>query len=409
MNKNILASLLIALLVLSGCDYNDKYFKELDDIEITDVVHYDGLFTGEYPDEGYFTDRESLEKAVVDMLKGMFPYADAGSTANVSPVLYGEVIPGFETTDVKYELTDDDYDAMGEESGQPGKYNNFDANMDVDAYLTEFLNDNYSDLEVGKTISITYKYYANSTTTNQTNSYERTSAGWEKIEVSVYTPTMSYTLETEDYQSMGTASGEPGRYNNFDSNMDVDHYLTVFLKQKFPYATEGTTCEVTYVYYSGGTSDRSSLYKYNGSSWEVYDPYEDTIEITERDAVMAFDGSNWSLVRLMGGTEAVLFTTAEYQLLVDWVIANEPEYVSTVRPEQEEYYFGASSNYNNINNAYSTWKNYYNVGGYMDGLTNDEISDIMEERLAWGIANVVLPVVYPEPNPELTYAVHYVL
>ena len=36
-----------------------------------------------------------------------------------------------------------------------------------------------------------------------------------------------------------------------------------------------------------------------------------------------------------------------------------------------EYYFGADTKNNNINNKYSTWTQYYNVDGYLNDLKDD--------------------------------------
>ena len=165
MNKNIVFSLFAMLLLLAGCDYNEEHFPGFDDVTRTDVVHFEGEFTGSYPSDGYFMDRADLADAVADMLEDMYPYCDNGSTAKVS-VLFGEITEGFKavTPDVSYTLTTEDYDAMGTESGQPGKYNNFDYKMDIDAYLIAFLNEKYADLAEGKIVEIGYKYYSYSVT-----------------------------------------------------------------------------------------------------------------------------------------------------------------------------------------------------------------------------------------------------
>lgn len=405
MKKNFLLSAL-ALLLLVGCDYNDKYFDGLDNIPIPDMVDYEGEFTADYPSDGYFTDRTALEKSVNTMLKGQFPFCDEGSTAKIS-VLFGDVIPGFSQADASYELQVDDYNAMGEDSGQPGAHDNFDSNMDIDAYLIAFCADKYAALEVGKVVSISYKFYATGAgVSTQIKSFKKESAGWVKVELDAYAADLSYTLEDADYDSMGEESGKPGRYNNFDSNMDVDHYLTIFLKGKYPYAAANTVANVSYLYFSGGTSTRNSFYKYDGAIWLPYDPYTDVVEITTKVANMEFDGSNWVLKRLMGGTSTLNMVLADYTLLLEWVKENKAAYLSTMNP-QEEFYFGASAAFGNINNNYSTWKGHYNINGEYDGLSNDQLQLIMDERMAWGIANVILPARLAEPDSGLSYAFIY--
>lgn len=143
MNKKMIFSLFAILLLLVGCDYNDKYFDGYDDTLVTDVIQYEGDFTGKYPAEGYFTDRGALQNELNSMLKKIYPYCDKGSMAKVN-VLFGDITVDYEpvTADVSYELTTEDYDAMGTDAGQPGKYNNFDSSMDVDAYLKIFCSEN---------------------------------------------------------------------------------------------------------------------------------------------------------------------------------------------------------------------------------------------------------------------------
>lgn len=405
MKKHILAYLLVATALLTGCDYNDKYFDGYDDNPITDVAQYEGDFIGTYPSEGYFSDKVALGDSLNSMLSSMILYADKGYSAKVN-VLYADITKGLEKADVSYTLSTEDYDAMGEESGQPGKYNNFDSNMDVDAYLKAFCTEKYADLESGKTITITYKFYSGGVSM-LTKTYEKTADGWSEIEMEAFVADSEYTLTNEDYDSMGTESGQPGKYNNFDSGMDVNFYNSTFLKQKFAYATSGNTCKVTYKYYSGSVSDRSTIYKYNGTSWMAYDPYADVIEVSTKIAEVTYNGSTWVLERLLGGVMRVPFAKEDYEILLKWSQENKPAYKSTKYPDTEEYYFGVSTYYPNINNYYSTWKSYYNIDGEYDGKTDEEVQEIMDERLAWGIAHLVLPARITNPDSGLSYIVIY--
>lgn len=408
MNTNKILSLLLALFLMTGCDYNEEYFDGYDDAVITDLVQYEGDFTGNYPADGYFTDRAAMEKAVNTMLKAKFPYVDKGSTAKIL-VLFGDITPGFPTapkTDEAYTLTTADYDSMGEEAGQPGKYNNFDSNMDVDKYLSDFCTEKYGTLAVGKTVAITYKYYAG-TTTDQVKVLTKTASGWDVADVEKFSADIIYTLVTEDYDSMGTTSGTPGRYDNFDSNMDVDLYLTNFLRVKYPYAKAGQTASVTYKYYSGSATDRSNIYKYDGATWSAFNPYEDTLEVSTKSAEMEYDGTNWSLKRLMGGSTKITLVTEHYKMLLDWVVENKDSGYLSTQNNTDEYYFGSAYTYGNINNNYNTWKNYYNVGGQYDGLTNDQMQAIMDARMVEGITVVLLPAIVSNPDPGMTYVVVY--
>lgn len=340
------------------------------------------------------------------MLKDMYPYCDKGSTAKVK-VLYGDISADYTTVeaDESYTLQNADYDAMGEESGQPGKYNNFDSSMDLDAYLTAFCAEKYATLEVGKIVCIGYKFYAGSTSDKEAF-YQKTAEGWQSY--SSFTPDKTYELVTEDYDSMGEDRGFPGKYDNFDSNMDVDFYLTTFLKNHFPYAADGLTCEVTYKYYANKiTENRKAVYKNNAGVWMSYNPFAEVTTVTSKIAELSYDGTAWTLLRLLGGSKEITFAEADYQALVDWVAANKPEGFLGQDPTKEEYYFGASSKYGNVNNKYSTWVKYYNVDGYLTGKSDEEIQNIMDEHLAFGIAEILLPQWIDKPDSGLSYVVIY--
>ena len=183
MNKNIIFSLFAMLLLLAGCDYNEEHFPGFDDVTRTDVVHFEGEFTGSYPSDGYFMNKAALADAVADMLEDLYPYCDKGSTAKVS-VLFGEITEGFKavTPDVSYTLTTEDYDAMGTESGQPGKYDNFDSNMDVAFYIATFMKNKFAYAEEGVTYEVSYKYYANKTTTTETILMKYDGTNWTEYD-----------------------------------------------------------------------------------------------------------------------------------------------------------------------------------------------------------------------------------
>jgi hypothetical protein len=410
---NNIFTFFLTLLVFAGCkDYNEKNFPGYDSATLTDVVQYEAVLgSAYYPEDPiYFTDRTAMTDAINKMLKDTFLYVDKTSTAKIH-VLYGDITSGFSTANATYTLATADYDAMGSENGQPGRFDNFDGNMDVDGYLIEFIGQKYSSLEQGTIINITYMFYATGAgATAQTRSYEKRVDGWHKIELNAFTADLSYAMVKEDYDAMGTESGTPGRYDNFDANMDTDHYISAMLGQKYPYAKENMTAQVSYLFFaSGATSTRTNYYKHDGTRWNAYNPYAEIIDVTTKIAEVTFDGTDWILDRLVGGAmKYTLAKPADYQKLIDWVKVNKPAYVSTINPN-EEFYFGAaiSATYTNINNNYNTWKNYYNIGGQYDGLSDEALQKIMDERIAEGIATVILREIITDPDPGLSYQVTY--
>ena len=131
-----------------------------------------------------------------------------------------------------------------------------------------------------------------------------------------------YFLSSADFDSMGSASGQPGRYNNFGSSIPPNDYLPQFLGSKYPYAQEDDSLFVIYDYYSSssGAQIRGNVFTFNSGVWS---PYESTISTTLQ---FGHDGSIWvpdntikyTLVR---NTDyeymASQLTTAEYAGLID--------------------------------------------------------------------------------------------
>ncbi|SFS49502.1 hypothetical protein [Lutibacter maritimus] len=119
--------------------------------------------------------------------------------------------------------------------------------------------------------------------------------GDKEAKESVYTysggawavPSNVYVLTTDDYNSMGTASGQPGRYDNFDSSMGTDNYITKFLSIKYPYAKDGDELKVIYKYYSGGAQTRGNLYTVVDGQWTAYQSTQET------SLQFAHDGVTW--------------------------------------------------------------------------------------------------------------------
>ena len=418
MNKKFIYSLCAAAFLVTSCDYNEDNFPGFDNNPVTDVIHYEGEYTGKYPAEGYFSltqgneeaGKAAIETALKGILETTYPYCDKGSSAKVT-LKVATIVPGLvdPVLAAEYELQTADYDAMGTEKDQPGQYDNFSYKMDVNSYLIPFCEAKYASAAEGDIVKITYQYYSNYVTVPAFKLYKKVGTTW--AEFINFTPTITYTLVVEDYDSMGTESGEPGKYNNFDSNMSAERitfYLTTFAKVKFPYVEKGNTIELTYKYYTADkkTEDRTALYQYNGTEWVAYDPEEPIVEVAERITVMKYDGTSWKLTNLISGVIRQKMESDGYRALFDWVKENKPAFVSN-QGKDEEYYFGASAAYNNINNNYSTWSTHYNVDGYLNGLDNDEIQAIMDQRMAEGLSGIILPLMVSDPNPDMSYEVTY--
>lgn len=412
MNKKLIYGLCAASFLMTACDYNEDNFPGFDQEPLTDVVYYEGEFTGKYPTEGYFSlvqgDEESgkatIEKALIEMLEDTYPYCDKGSSAKIK-VKVADVMPSQEKEPAyedAYELSTADYDAMGTGKNEPGEHDNFSYRIDPNDYLPDFCAGKYADKAEG----FICKIYSNRVTTTQAKYYKKGADGWTEEPLIPYDADKKLPLEEQDYDAMGIEAGEPGANDTFVSDEQADAYLPIFLQNKYTYvAKEGLTVEVTYKV-SG--KEKKTIYRYNGSAWEVYNPKASiVVSVTERITVMKFDGKEWKLSNLISDIKELSLTNAEYTKLVEWVKENKPEFMST-QNTTSEYYFGADTKNNNINNKYSTWTQYYNVDGYLNDLKDEEIQVIMDERLAKeAFPLILLPDMVDNPDPDISYTVIY--
>ncbi len=91
------------------------------------------------------------------------------------------------------------------------------------------------------------------------------------------------TLKTADYAAMGTATGYPGKFNNFDATMNHTDYLLTFLTQKYPYAKAGVQVALTYKFYTGSgvsykTPDFTDIFVKTTTGW-VVKPVQDRFKM----------------------------------------------------------------------------------------------------------------------------------
>ncbi len=124
-----------------------------------------------------------------------------------------------------------------------------------------------------------------------------------------------YSLTSEDYDAMGTASGQPGRYNNFDSSMNIENYISTFLGIKYPFALDGDTLDIMYKYYSssaGATQTRGNRYTVVNGAWVAY---QSTISTTLQ---FGHDGNAW----VPDNTIKYTLVAADYQYMADQLTGN---------------------------------------------------------------------------------------
>ncbi|MGJ8591192.1 MAG: choice-of-anchor J domain-containing protein [Aquaticitalea sp.] len=122
-----------------------------------------------------------------------------------------------------YYLSTADYDSMGENSGQPGQFNNFSSTVLPSNYIPQFLSMEYPFAQQDDEIFIIYRYFGGSSvgTVTKGNLYTFNNGTWMQntsslqfgYENGVWVPdnTIRYTFTGSDYTTVGAALiNEPG-------------------------------------------------------------------------------------------------------------------------------------------------------------------------------------------------------
>ncbi|MDD2797479.1 MAG: hypothetical protein PHV20_02690 [Bacteroidales bacterium] len=209
--------------------------------------------------------------------------------------------------------------------------------------------------------------------------------------------TTAYALSTDDYKAMGPG---PGKYSNFSSTANPIDYIPTMLKSKYPYAQKGTTMIVSYKYFNRAgdakTLDEASEYTFDGSAWVV------NTFIVAKTEQFIHNGTKW----LLDPTVSFTMASADYKIIVDYVkgtLANGSTYVDSYGTS--EFYYGASSYYNNFDLRLSN-KTKYVIPGF-DGLSESDGLKRVWEQLKEGLA-IMLKGKFPEATTQASGVdVHY--
>ena len=259
---------------------------------------------------------------------------------------------------VSTDYTDDVLTATWDEitlATAPG-VDNLDPSEDYDfsAYDGETINIAFryesSDSDAGRwrIESLAIKTLGATGNTNSKGEYFMYSGGnWEAVDGVYY-------LSSGDYDSMGTASGQPGKYNNFSSSIPADSYITKFLSMDYPYAQEDDEIIVIYKYFSssaGATQTRGNLYTFINGEWIAH---ESTIATTLQFGVE--DG-----VFVPDNTIRYTLTSLDYEYMGN-TLSSDPIYAGIVP---------TLLNYHDYDSSWSKDQIVYSLGVLLDYLDSD--------------------------------------
>jgi len=193
-------------------------------------------------------------------------------------------------------------------------------------------------------------------------------------------PSGVYNLQSSDYDSMGTAKGQPGERNNFSSSIEPENYLSTFLANKYIYAQEADVVVAVYKYWDGKKLNTiAAEYTYTDGVWAT---------MPTKSEQYVFSSIGW----VFDPTISFSMGKEDYDIIVKYSIA---QHGSTSKYETSEYYYGSSSNFDNFDLRFKNRRNpVYPIEGF-DGLSDEETVALMDDRMLEGVA-IMLAGKYPE-------------
>ncbi len=197
----------------------------------------------------------------------------------------------WDLVDKAFYLNAEDYDSMGESSGQPGRYNNFSSSTPPNNYIPTFLSSKFPFAQEEDNIFIYYKYYESGTSVKG-NKFTFTNGMWTPhqtklqfgYEVNKWVPdnTIKHTLTrgaNSDYDYLASVLtgteyagliGNLSNYDDFDYNWSEDqilYSLGLLADHINPSAAEGQKYLFSYIVYDSGEQERSKWIKKEGGNW----------------------------------------------------------------------------------------------------------------------------------------------
>jgi hypothetical protein len=322
--------LIVPLLFLASCEPNKELYEELDSImqPYNRAIEYT-LNDADYSAAGgvvanlkAFTAEKPAMDYVPGMLARKFIALNLGSSAVVNYQYY-EAEPLWLEAGFGYELTAADYTSLGLEDA-------FSPAIQAKDNLPSYLLKKFRDVPAGTRKKIVYDFREGGSLVKNIDTYEYDGEKWNWLESREDIPYVGYELETSDYEAFG---GELARFRNFSDNNPAHMYIPIFLKNAFPYATEGTEQVVKYKVFAGGsTIDEISHYTFDGVKWTR------SSDIVPRSEQYVFGAQGWAF----DPTTRFIMTQSDYMYLA--VIDPIPHAIYA----DFGYYYGASAFYSNF-------------------------------------------------------------
>jgi hypothetical protein len=276
---------------------------------------------------------------------------------NNTLIEYKNSLPAKKVDSCYYKLTSADYTAIGAtefSTSNMSKLTNYiKEKIYPAAVATNYAVINFKFNDGGNTATIDGLFYFNG-------------SSWS------FDVSKGYALVSADYTSMGTATGFPGKYKNFDKDMDVVQYLSTFLKIKYTYALKNETRIVSYKYYTGSTTEtRIIQFTFDGANW--------TNKLVKIDQYSKTD-NGW----YPDPTITFKMNADDYKIIVDYSKAKDAAYVfvENVQYGEKDWYYGSDPSYPEFQMKLSTRKqSKYDPKGTLTNLSDAQAMVELNNRL----------------------------
>ena len=340
-------------------------------------------------------DGSAFDEAITRSTNELAIYFQFTGTVSISGSYYNFSIDGAETAIGSTYYATDDQKALFSDGGTYTVTGYF-LNISSSKYV------NFIVVDAASTSSVSRLKATSVSTTATTAVYTYNGSKWAvESDIDV--------LQSDDYTTMGQT------YKNLE---DPDYYLPIYLKLTYPYAVAEDTQLVGYKYYNSGTYLVCDQYIYDGSDWIKDEGYvEETAQFVKNSGEWMYDPNVTLTFEYSKGAEPA---TTYYQACVDWVYENIDKplgstsitsglyYVTSYG--NNEYYSGASAYYCNVDIRPSAAYSQY-PDGY-EGMTDDEIQELMKERFCYEVLPGALATLHPDAAPvdglEVIYTINFV-
>ncbi|MFT4667380.1 MAG: hypothetical protein ACI9XB_004349 [Gammaproteobacteria bacterium] len=293
-----LLSLLIALAIIQSCNPLDSDIDELGlDNNVVSTLDYT-LTDDDYDlvsrTYGTFSNVDSAKFYIPQVLTTNYPQFGNGSAALVT---YDYYTPVRINNELEAELTQEDYDALGETFGTLSS----DGDI-LDATEYKFPTPENNDL-----VSLTYEWYCGGCADEGTRTSKVTY--YDESWYVAYAPT------SDDYTFMGQS------FPNFDSRSEGRANIGKLLDTRYIFDEEGTirTSVFTYTFKDDDDVrqfvDFMTVYQFDGANWQ---PFNDVVQSSLK---LGHDGVTW----VPDNTIKYTLGSADYDAIAEATLTSNPD------------------------------------------------------------------------------------